>query len=287
MPMTRALATVAHRNDERSWTDFLMLLQTVLCPPPRGGRKHRRAAAAYTIDTLQRLMGNAWVCGTPGVSLLAPTENHCHQKSGETWPPVWAERGLTRRHALPLFSEGLCPFNAETAIGASKPCTLRLCRLWVPPITRPPFAPEVVARCLRAFPAETVPGPTGLRVQHLRDACVAGGTDAFLTQLAAVVSLVSQGMAPATIAPVLAGAGLVALPKPSGGVRPIAIGELLRRLAGKCLMTMVREEARQYFWPSQVGVGVKGGAEEAVHTVRAWMQRNSSSNVTLPMLSTV
>ena len=29
--LTRALATVAHRNDERSWTEFLMLPQTVLC----------------------------------------------------------------------------------------------------------------------------------------------------------------------------------------------------------------------------------------------------------------
>ena len=141
----------------------------------------------------------------------------------------------------------------------------------------PEIGPEVVARCLRAFPAETAPGPSGLRVQHLRDACVAGSTDAFLAQLAGVVSVLSQGMAPSTVAPVLAGAGLVALPKPTGGVRPIAVGELLRRLVGKCLMTLVRDEARQYFWPAQVGVGVKGGAEKAVHAVRAWIERNRSA----------
>eukprot|EP00435_Cladocopium_sp_Y103_P013268 s4238_g3.t1 len=225
------------------------------------------------------LTANAWVYGRPGASLLAPTESHCHQRSGKTWLPAWARRGLTRRRVLP-FSEHLCPFNTETArsLEALHPKSALPA---VTPLQDLPLAPEVVpelvARCLRSFPAETAPAPTGLRVQHLRDACVAGGTDVFLTQLAAVVSLVSQSMAPATIAPVLAGAGLAALPKPCGGVRPIAVGELLRRLVGKCLMTLVRDEARQYFWPSQVGVGVKGGAEKAGHTVRAWMQRNSSS----------
>jgi hypothetical protein len=31
-----------------------MLPQCVLCPPPRRGRKHQRAAAAYTVDRMQR-----------------------------------------------------------------------------------------------------------------------------------------------------------------------------------------------------------------------------------------
>ena len=141
----------------------------------------------------------------------------------------------------------------------------------------PDIAPELVARSLRAFPAETAPGPTGLRVQHLREACTAGSRDAFLSQLAAVVQLLAQGRAPSFVAPVLAGAGLVALPKPSGGVRPIAVGEILRRLTGKCLMSLVQQQARTYFWPAQVGVAVKGGAEKAVHTVRAWTQRHAGS----------
>ena len=49
----------------------------------------------------------------------------------------------------------------------------------------------------------------------------------------------------------MAGAALVAVPKPKGGVsvRPIAIGEVLRRLTGKCLL--VKDEAKQHFWPAQ------------------------------------
>ena len=128
------------------------------------------------------------------------------------------------------------------------------------------------------FPPETAPGPSGLRVQHLKDANVAGGSDAFLSQLTAVVNLLAQGRAPEFLAPVLAGAGLVALPKPQGGVRPIAVGEILRRLTGKCLMGIVRNDAQFFFWPAQVGVAVPGGAEKAIHTVRAWHRRHQTSS---------
>ena len=134
------------------------------------------------------------------------------------------------------------------------------------------------SRDLRAFPPETAPGPSGLRVQHLKDANVAGGSDAFLSQLTAVVNLLAQGRAPEFLAPVLAGAGLVALPKPQGGVRPIAVGEILRRLTGKCLMGIVRNDAQSFFWPAQVGVAVPGGAEKAIHTVRAWHRRHQTSS---------
>ena len=59
----------------------------------------------------------------------------------------------------------------------------------------------------------------------------------------------------------------VAVPKAKGGLRPI-VGELLRRLTGKCLLEAVREAARDFFWPAQVGVAVPAGAEKAVHATR-------------------
>lgn len=86
--------------------------------------------------------------------------------------------------------------------------------------------------------------------------------------------MLAQGRAPDYVAPVLAGASLVALPKPSGGVRPIAVGEILRRLTSKCLMATVRAEARSFFYPAQVGVAVPGGTEKVIHTVRAWWGRH-------------
>ena len=61
-------------------------------------------------------------------------------------------------------------------------------------------------------------------------------------------------------------------------LRPIAIGELLRRLTVKCLMHEVRADAKTYLWPAQVGVAVKAGGEAAVHALRAWGGRHAASN---------
>ena len=280
--LARALAAVAHRNDEEAWRELLMLPQSVLCAPARRGKKHARAVAAFVLDRMQR-----WQEGERR-SLWDTRPQHRQRCSAAPTPEerrglaeAWGREGFDRKACAALLSKGLCPDNAETARALELLHPQR-----APPAARPPqelplapeVAAEVVARCLRAFPAETAPGPTGLRVQHLRDACIAGGHEAFLSQLTAVVNVLAQGRAPPSVAPVLAGAGLVALPKASGGVRPIAVGELLRRLTGKCLMSLVRDEARAYFWPAQVGVAVKGGAEKAVHVLRAWTSRHAGSS---------
>ena len=69
---------------------------------------------------------------------------------------------------------------------------------------------------------------------------------------------------------------MVAVPKPNGGVRPIAIGEIYRRLTAKCLLEEIRPDARRHFWPVQTGVCVPAGVDAAVHTVRAWANRSNN-----------
>ena len=137
--------------------------------------------------------------------------------------------------------------------------------------------PDHVVRALRSFPAGTSPGPSGLRAQHLLEAAPAGTAAGFFEQLTRVVSLLAQGQACPAAAPVLAGAGLVAVPKANGGVRPIAIGEIFRRLTGKSLLQHIREEAQAFFYPAQVGVCVPLGAEVAIHTTRAWVARQANT----------
>ena len=58
-------------------------------------------------------------------------------------------------------------------------------------------------------------------------------------------------------------------------MRPIAVGETLRRLAAKCLCVAAREAAHSHLCPLQVGVAVPLGSEATVHTVRQWMHRNA------------
>ena len=52
---------------------------------------------------------------------------------------------------------------------------------------------------------------------------------------------------PLELAADIAGANFFALQKPDGGIRPIAVGETLRRLVSKCLCAEVRDDARDLF----------------------------------------
>ena len=69
----------------------------------------------------------------------------------------------------------------------------------------------------------------------------------------------------------------MALEKPGGGIRPIAIGEVLRRLVAKCLCNLHEKEAYAYLWPRQIGVAAPLGAEVGIQTVRQWCDRNQAS----------
>ena len=277
--LTRALAAAAHHNDIRAWQDLLMLPHAVLDAPQRGGRKHAKAVAAYTVDRLQRWesgeRAGLWESRRPP---LPPSgrERTANQRK-ELATGFWPGKASTVKHAQP-FSPTACAQRRLPPSQHSNSCT--------PPSPTQRYHRSTncaqarwssLTWSLRSFPAASAPGPSGLRVQHLRDACSPGTIGTLHQHLAAVVALLANGQACEAVAPVLCGAHLVAVPKPKGGVRPIAIGELLRRLTGKCLMSQLHTSARQHFFPAQVGVAVSGGAEAAVHAVRARLDRHSNS----------
>ena len=170
-------------------------------------------------------------------------------------------------------------------VGAVGPAAPR-CRVWHPswvsPI--PPSYSYPARRSLARRHSEPRkrrralggPGPSGLRTDHVREALQSAHSDEVSAHLTAVCQVLARGEAPAIIAPHIAGAALHALPKKHGGVRPIAAGETLRRLVGKLMCRSVREEARDCLFPLQVGVGVKCGAEAAVHTARQGAERNDA-----------
>lgn len=99
-----------------------------------------------------------------------------------------------------LLSKGLCPDNSDTA-QALQALHPQDALPGVPPIHILPVGP----RCLRAFPSETAPGPTGLRVQHLKDACVSALNPSWRNSV--LSCMLAYGRAPDFAAPVCGGAG--------------------------------------------------------------------------------
>ena len=84
---------------------------------------------------------------------------------------------------------------------------------------------------------------------------------------------------------------LTALKKKDGGIRPVAVGNVFRRLAVKVGCYAVSRAVSHELLPIQQGVSVKGGAEAAVHAVRTFITNNIDSNdhkfiVKLDMMNT-
>jgi hypothetical protein len=87
-----------------------------------------------------------------------------------------------------------------------------------------------------------------------------------------------RGRVPVSLRPYFAAARLVALRKKEGrdDPRPISIGEIWRRLAGKVAVFCVRGKAAARLKSiGQFGVGVRGGCDAVVHSVRLAMHQLS------------
>ena len=106
-----------------------------------------------------------------------------------------------------------------------------------------------------------------------------GLSASFLVALSSFVSHVLFGKTPDLVRPVFFSARLVALSKEAEGVRPIAVGSTLRRLVAKVAAQLVRDEMTDLLAPRQLGFGVKGGAEAAVHAARVYLRNLQPSEV--------
>ena len=71
----------------------------------------------------------------------------------------------------------------------------------------------------------------------------------------------------------LCGARIIGIPKKPAGLRPIAVGEVLRRMAAKCLVGQFQAEVVSRLLPLQVGVGVPGATELVANALRSWVER--------------
>ena len=98
-----------------------------------------------------------------------------------------------------------------------------------------------------------------------------GGSE-LLSALTAFVNMVLAGRCPKDVAPVFFGGRLLALNKKSGGIRTIVVGFSLRRLVSKCATSFGTKHLTDFFHPHQLGVGIPGGCEAAIHSARRYLE---------------
>jgi hypothetical protein len=122
-----------------------------------------------------------------------------------------------------------------------------------------------VLKLLRSFPKGVGCGRSGWRAHHLVELSSCDGTN-FLESLTKLVNLFLSGRAMPAFATFMSSASLVPLLKKDLlSIRPIAVGEIFRRLVSKCCVHAVTTQAASYLSPLQLGVGVQHGAESILH----------------------
>jgi hypothetical protein len=131
-----------------------------------------------------------------------------------------------------------------------------------------------VRAAIRKASVKSAGGPSGLTANHLRSAFLAEDSPLPKRLAAVFTRLVNGGGDTDTVAGLLGACRLVPLLKAGGGIRPIAIGEILRRLCGRILLQQHAAAACASLEPIQVGVGTKNGGIALFHAASTYLAAN-------------
>ncbi|XP_026391995.1 uncharacterized protein LOC113287447 [Papaver somniferum] len=180
--------------------------------------------------------------------------------------------GLYTAAILVLSSDGVAPSTpdklhelqlkhpsaAPPVIPADNPSSNALC-----------VDSKSVLQALKSFPKGTACARDGLRAQHFLDAlsgAAASVAEDLLHSIVGVVNLWMEGRCPAILSEFVASAPLTPLLNPGGGLRPIAVGTIWRRLCSKLAATLVCKYLTTYLGNHHFGVGIPCGGEAILHS---------------------
>ena len=181
--------------------------------------------------------------------------------------------GLYGKATQALCSTGLAPATDENLAKMRElhpPCD--------PPTRRHTDVPQIklseddIKRAVCSMRSGAAAGPDSWKPSHLKSVigeASHGRGGRALSSLTRLVNTICGGNIPDTVRPLFAAARLHGLVKKDGGLRPLAVGNLLRRVTAKAVMKKVALRAAAHLSPHQMGVSVPGGVEAIVHTVRA------------------
>ena len=130
---------------------------------------------------------------------------------------------------------------------------------------------SVLFEAIRTSPRGSGAGPSGWYVEHFK---ALAGNIATADGLYSVCHHIASGCFPDGVSKLLSASKLIALPKKNSDIRPIAVGESLRRLTAKAICLQNKESFASFLSPLQHGVSMKGGSECLVHHIQLLLESN-------------
>ena len=270
--------------DLEAWRSVFSFASHVLTKPARGGKKHnltsiiKKRINSKMVDPLQDPLD-------PDDIGSAPSRRKDPASALASVISAKIEDGNIRAAVRIISSDDKPAIDNEVTFDKlvrKHPAAPRDRRVAADPAltTAMQVTDAEVNKAIRSFPAGSSGGPDGLRPQHILDMITnkESGTQ-LLASITLFVNTLLSGRCHPAVTPILFGGNLVALEKKSGDVRPIAIGYSLRRIAAKCANTFATAKLKDYFNPTQLGVGVAGGCEAAVHATRRFLTNPAHDTV--------
>ena len=243
-PLSSTLQNVLHNNNEESWLKLFLLPKCVLASSTRRGCHQKPTSINHLCDLWSKgHFLSFWECASQEVSSRA---HQPHEKSS----------AHNTQSVIRLVQEGLygkaCQVFNSSGIAHNNDSTWQLLKSKDPNVPLPIIPPNDmtdnqpilsphfnILSILRSFPKATASGPSGLRIQHLLDAAEVTLQTPICSSLKGIVNLLASRKVPKAVSKFIAGDNLVALSKDKPGsppdIRPIAVGETLKRLVSKCL----------------------------------------------------
>lgn len=128
-------------------------------------------------------------------------------------------------------------------------------------------------------------GPSGVDANGFRRILACKSFKQSSTRLCEAIAtmtktLCTQYIDPMTIEPLVANR-LIPLDKGEGAVRPIGVGEVLRRICGKCVMNVVKKDVVDASGSLQLCAGQKSGSEAAIHAMHTIFESDDTDAVLL------
>jgi hypothetical protein len=234
-------------------------------------KKRRKVQTKYTKDRLDKWLLGGEVRDNLILSVLkSPLATYFRQPQSpasnmKRCLKLVTEYGQYSKAVQSLSSDGITEPSAETTIQLQEkhPSGQLPTPVDLTGVESIQINMEDITLALRSFPKGTACGRSGLRVSHLMETLYLGTNldNEFLTH----VNYLVQGKAPPELAAFYASASLIALKKKDFSIRPIAVGEIIRRLTSKICLRKVTAKAIKYFAPYQLGIGIPNAIETILH----------------------
>ena len=266
---------------------FMRLFQEMLTRPARSAVASNSSSSASFVDSIPSLMAADDAADEAALaSILAADEELSAPASDDACRDVMtallannarrAARQMTDNTSRAIETLG----NTSTFvhdISAQPDIMARLQELHppgtggIPPLSHPPPSVQIngrdvkFVRFLRSLPNGSSGGPSGMTYDHL---AVLAEDDECVVHLARFMADIINGTLPSRARQLLTASNLFPLAKPDGGVRPVAVGEVLLRASAAWLAKIHTPAARKLLLPIQFGVGVSNGAEKMVHQLQ-------------------